>query len=225
MIKLVALFAAMQHVVNSNSDSGSSYGYEAMFAIPSSFYLPLNDAEMALLAASSSSECEEFEPTNVQQSSAGASSLFAQQSRPSPQAMQPLSSEPGRRKYSRENGKGVRHNWKHAAQSHMQSVRTATIFGRDTCSVDCCFNKQCLKANFTPTMLHRCAAETFGEMGIGEETDPKVRNHRAVRVWFQLVYRCCVMLGSTVTSIDDQVEGHRVCAGTFAAVYAIPSST
>eukprot|EP00965_Chrysotila_dentata_P029757 989254-Pleurochrysis_carterae.AAC.1 len=62
-------------------------------------------------------------------------------------------------------------------------------------------------------------------MGIGEDTTSKVGNHRAVRVWFRLVYRCRLKMGTTVTSIDYQLECHRVCAGTFAAVYAIPPTT
>eukprot|EP00965_Chrysotila_dentata_P197614 6178296-Pleurochrysis_carterae.AAC.1 len=107
----------------------------------------------------------------------------------------------------------------------MSKLRDATIFTQDTCSVDCSFNKRCLQMNFTPAMLHKCAAETYGEMGIGEETEPRSRNHRAVRTWFRLVYRCRVMWGSSVSSIDYAVDGHRVCSGTFAAVYHIPAST
>eukprot|EP00965_Chrysotila_dentata_P043835 1457064-Pleurochrysis_carterae.AAC.1 len=92
----------MQHDVNSDSDSGSSYGCEAMFAMPSPFHVPLNDAEMEMLAASSSSECEECEPNSHQMSSAGAASSHTQPNVPAAHAVQPPS-KPGRGKYSREN--------------------------------------------------------------------------------------------------------------------------
>eukprot|EP00965_Chrysotila_dentata_P034053 1134056-Pleurochrysis_carterae.AAC.1 len=57
------------------------------------------------------------------------------------------------------------------------------------------------------------------------DTPPEIRHHCAVKVWFRQVLRCLVMTGSVVSSIDFYVEGHRVCAGTFAAVYSIPSAT
>eukprot|EP00965_Chrysotila_dentata_P052406 1738426-Pleurochrysis_carterae.AAC.1 len=33
------------------------------------------------------------------------------------------------------------------------------------------------------------------------------------------------MTGPVVSSIDYNIEGHRICSGTFAAVYSIPQST
>eukprot|EP00965_Chrysotila_dentata_P051642 1714297-Pleurochrysis_carterae.AAC.1 len=71
----------------------------------------------------------------------------------------------------------------------------------------------------------RCAYRfAFLSRDVFNDTPLQV-NHLAVKVWFCLVFRCRVMTGSVVSSIYYRVEGHRICAGTFAAVYASSQST
>eukprot|EP00965_Chrysotila_dentata_P064704 2145520-Pleurochrysis_carterae.AAC.1 len=177
---------------------------------------------MSILAGNDS-DGDEVEATKAAHSQSSASSA---EKEPTAVPMQGYTGKKkGRGTYERANGKGIRNDWPTNCKLRVDNIKNGSIIVADSCSKDCTFGKHCIQNAFTVTLLKKCAACTFGETAVREET-PSISNHEAVHVWFRLVFDCRVLNDEgAVASIDFKVEGRRLCRGAFRTAYCMSKAT